>query len=480
MNQKNIDEQLLDFAETLLNNKNMLSLSMKGYSMFPTLRAGDVGTVTKCSVDDIRIGDIVVFREDNKLIAHRLVKIKQNNGNTLYITKGDKNSYYDQPFTKDQFAGKLENIQRGKKTLTEKSPIMNYRKFMALRFTKIDSKINQRLASTDIFIKNALLKFKSIRSNFRLIAENSKKEILSNSLITILQGIMPFVIIVCIKLLVDLISGSTTHSDSNRIQFWILLSVTALIFLLNGILSEIRGFFSEKLTQSVTKNIYNKLHETHLKLDLSHYENAKEQNAMHRAVQEATYRPVKIIGDYLTLIRSIAAGLFLISIFVSIKWYLVLILMISTIPGILHKVNFARKVYQLKISQSATEREMYYYNRVLTAFPFAKEIRLFDFSAFFMTRFKKVQQKIFAEKLGLSKSELRIGVLSQIFAVSLIFLSLAYVSYMSYVGSISTGTVVLFFFAFQRGYSVLNDLFSSITQMVEDNTFLNDFISFLL
>ncbi len=40
-------------------------------------------------------------------------------------------------------------------------------------------------------------------------------------------------------------------------------------------------------------------------------------------------------------------------------------------------------------------------------------------------------------------------------------------------------TVVLFFFAFQRGYSVLNDLFRSFTQIMEDNTFLNDFIAFL-
>ena len=38
---------------------------------------------------------------------------------------------------------------------------------------------------------------------------------------------------------------------------------------------------------------------------------------------------------------------------------------------------------------------------------------------------------------------------------------------------------VLFFFAFQRSYSVLNDFFRSFTQIIEDNTFLKDFIEFL-
>ncbi len=473
------DNQLLDFAEMLLNDNNMLSFRMQGYSMFPTLKEGDVGFVKKCSVQDLKLGDIVVFREHNKLIAHRLIKIFDKNGQTVYLTKGDKNSYPDKPFTEKQFEGKIESIERGNKKFKPLDFKMKTRKFLAMNFTKIDSYFNQIFASLNSYSKNGKKKYRSIKNNFSLVTENSKKITLTNALITVLQGILPFVIIVCIKLLVDLLSAQTGNFNDSKFQFWLLLGITAFIFLLNGILSEIRGFFTEKLTQSVTKNIYQKLHDKHVDLDLSHYENAKEQNAMHRAIQEASYRPVKIINDFLTLIRSVAAGLFLVSIFISIKWYLVLVMVLATIPGVLHKVRFARRVYQLKISQSATDREMYYYNRVLTAFPFAKEMRLFDFSNFFRRRFKNVQERIFDEKLKLHKSQLKFGIMSQIFAVSMIFISLAFISYLKYTGYVSTGTVVLFFFAFQRGYSVLNDLFSSITQFVEDNNFLNDLISVL-
>ena len=71
------------------------------------------------------------------------------------------------------------------------------------------------------------------------------------------------------------------------------------------------------------------------------------------------------------------------------------------------------------------------------------------------------------------------GIYAQFFSVSIIFLSLGFVTFMKINDEISIGTVVLFFFAFQRGYSVLNDFFRSITSIVEDNTFLKDFIQFL-
>ena len=73
---------------------------------------------------------------------------------------------------------------------------------------------------------------------------------------------------------------------------------------------------------------------------------------------------------------------------------------------------------------------MYYYNRILTGFPFAKELKLFGFSDFFQQRFNKTQQRIFEEKIELRKSELRLSVLSQTFAVVLIFASLGFISFL--------------------------------------------------
>lgn len=479
MKQEELNNQLLDFAEILLDENHSLSIRMQGFSMFPTLKQGDIAEVEKCSPDDLKIGDIVVFKSNKKLIAHRLLKVINQNNTLFFIAKGDKNYHFDEPFKKNEIVGKLHSFQRRKRVLKVESFSMRIRRFSALHFSKFTIPFNNLILRINSYSERFSNSWKSLKQNLSLITNQSHKELLTNSIIAFFQGILPFVIIVTIKSLIDYLTQTTKLDAHQQLIFISLLIITALVFLVNAILSEINGFFSEKLSQSVTRRIYELLHKKHASLDISHYENPEEQDKIHRAVQEASFRPIKMINELLGAIKSIAAALFLVTIFVSIRWYLIVLLFVAIIPGILVKLKYSQKVYKLKISQSTKEREMYYFNRILTGFPFAKEMKLFGFFGFFLQRFSTAQNTLFKQKLDLRKSELWLAVFAQIFAIVLIFISLGYVSYLKLNGAISIGTVVLFFFAFQRGYSVLNEFFRSLTQIREDNTFLNDFVAFL-
>jgi len=200
---------------------------------------------------------------------------------------------------------------------------------------------------------------------------------------------------------------------------------------------------------------------------------------MHRAVQEASFRPVKLLNEVQHLLKSLAASLFLLGIFISIRWYLVLVLLVAIAPGVLLKIRFARRYHQLKEKQSPQERKMYYFNRVLTGHSFAKEMKLFGFARYFLKRFRGFQDILFKDRLTLRRSEVMQNLLAQTFAVVLVFATLALVAFQSLSGLFTIGTVVLFFFAFQRGYSVLNDLFRSMAGLLEDTIFMNDFREFV-
>ena len=350
---------------------------------------------------------------------------------------------------------------------------------MALHFSKIAIpfyNFNLRINHHYNHLKST---FGSLNENLRLISKGSKKVLFQNGIISLLQGIIPFAIIVCVKELVDRLNGLNNENSQQFYWFLTVLIITALLFLLSGILTELKSYYSEKLSQSVLQRVYKKLHKKHASLDLTNYENPDKQDKTHRAVQEASYRPIKMLNELLTGIKSIASALFLLGLFISIRWYLVLILVVATIPGIFIRLKFSKKFYELKDTHSRKEREMYYYNRILTGFPFAKELKLFGFFSYFKKRFNSVQENLFDEKIALRKSELQWGLFAQFFSIALIFISLAFISYLKINGLISIGTVVLFFFAFQRGYSVLNELFRSVTMLVEDNTFLKDFTDFL-
>jgi ATP-binding cassette subfamily B protein len=475
MTSDNLNTDLFNLAESILDEKHSLSYRLKGNSMYPTLKAGDVGKVDYCTPESLKIGDIVVFKTKGGLVGHRIINIKKKEQTFIFTTKGDNSPRKDTPFSSEDLLGKITSYQRNKRDYKMDSAKMNLLKLTALNFATLQLNVNNQ----SINMRNRWNKIRTIKQNLSVVAENSGKHFLINALISALQGILPFVVIVCIKSLIDVLTQTNVLDKSQEMHFYFLLIGTALVFLFNGILTEIRAYTFEKLSQSVIENTYNKLHQKHTELDLSHYENPEEQDKIHRAVQEASYRPLKMIGEILTGIKSVTASLFLVAIFASIKWYLIVLLIIAIIPGIIIRLKYTRKLYRLKTEHSKKEREMYYYNRILTGFPFAKEQKLFGFSDFFLFRFKSLQSDLFDEKLSLRKSELGLELFAQLFSIILIFISLGYVSFMKINGLISIGTVVLFFFAFQRGYSVLNDFFRSITQIIEDNTFLTDFIDFL-
>lgn len=464
--------------DELLKNGRTTMFRMHGNSMFPILRAGDVGVVQSCDPEKLRVGDIVVFKSKNTYIAHRLIRIQKNGTLTVFTARGDKNLFNDPPFTAEALAGQIKQFTRGSKIhSTEESGFRravwlntNFRGLLIPLYN-----LNFRMKSYGTRLKENL---GSLRKNLQVLTATAKKPLRTNTLLSVVQGIAPFLLIVCIKLLVDKLTNPNTSAIP-----WLgqtsLIVLTALVFLLTGVLSVIHNYFFEKLSHEVTKQTYRLLHQKHTELDLSYYEDPNQQDKIHRAVQEAGYRPVKIMGELLTLFKSTAAIVVMLVLFLGIKWYLLVLLFVSVVPSVLVRLKYTGKRYRLKESISPQERQMAYFNRILTGFPFAKELRLFGFSSIFLNRFHALENELHDDKQRLQKSEMMADIAAQLFAVLLIFTSLATVVYLMTTGAITIGSVVLFFFVFQRGYSVLSDLLRSVTLLMEDNTFLNDFFTFL-
>lgn len=65
-------------------------------SMSPTILKGDAVVYEKVkSIDDLKIGDILVFKSGSKMIIHRYTEKKEDKGTVYIITKGDANNSSD-------------------------------------------------------------------------------------------------------------------------------------------------------------------------------------------------------------------------------------------------------------------------------------------------------------------------------------------------------------------------------------------------
>ena len=70
-------------------------------SMSPTLEEGDVVAWTPLSIEDVSVGDVVVFKSytgwsGERLVAHRVTEVVDNNGVLMLGTRGDASDWNDQ------------------------------------------------------------------------------------------------------------------------------------------------------------------------------------------------------------------------------------------------------------------------------------------------------------------------------------------------------------------------------------------------
>lgn len=110
MNDKKINP--LALSKEILGGGISLRIPTVGISMHPMIRAGDIIVVESARVDDISIGDIVLYCLGEKMVAHRVIRRRVENGKMVLVTKGDSCPNFDKPVFPEHVIGKVITIQK--------------------------------------------------------------------------------------------------------------------------------------------------------------------------------------------------------------------------------------------------------------------------------------------------------------------------------------------------------------------------------
>jgi hypothetical protein len=91
-----------------LSDSPLIAISVTGASMFPVLFSGDKVLVKKCSLEELSVGDIVVWTDtSHKHVAHRIVSLDTSSTPALITTKGDVSHEPDAPVEFNRVLGKV-------------------------------------------------------------------------------------------------------------------------------------------------------------------------------------------------------------------------------------------------------------------------------------------------------------------------------------------------------------------------------------
>src|SRR5258708_28800924 len=80
--------------------------------MLPWMRPGDISRVRRTNVENVRCGDLVLFRRHNRLLVHRIVDERVKLGVRQVSAKGDAHPDSDGWLEMDELLGRVVVIYR--------------------------------------------------------------------------------------------------------------------------------------------------------------------------------------------------------------------------------------------------------------------------------------------------------------------------------------------------------------------------------
>jgi len=229
-----------------------------------------------------------------------------------------------------------------------------------------------------------------------------------NMVLVILQGLLPLATLYLIKRIIDAVTAVKSAGASSAGLSPGLSTVLPLVALAGGsvLLAALCRSLGEPAGQAqstiVSDKVSDILHAQSVAVDLEYYEDTRYQDTLHRAQQEAPFRPTRISNGLLSISQNLVSFGGVAALLFALGWQVALVLFLAAIPGALIRVVFARRLFRFEQAQAENERRAWYYHWLLTDGQHAKEVRLFNLGATLRKRFLKLRVSLGQGRLRIS------------------------------------------------------------------------------
>lgn len=303
-----------------------------------------------------------------------------------------------------------------------------------------------------------------------------------SGVLVVVQSVVTLAGLYLLKLIVDAVAAGMGADAVNEVGFSKVILLIALaggVTILGVLSRSLAGLAGEAKAQLVTDHMLERLHEKSLAVDFAYYEDPRYYNTLHRAQQEAPFRPTRLLGNLTQVIQSGITAVGVLVLLASVHWVLATVIVFAVAPAFLVRVQHSRRLHRWHRDRSGTEREAHYFGWLIGNAQHAKELRVFDLGREILGRFQRLRTQIRDEKIDLAKSRNLADAGSQTLATIVVFGSLAFIAFQTFEGVLTLGDMVMYFGAVQRGQSLLHGLFSGLGNLYEDNLFLANVDEFL-
>lgn len=321
----------------------------------------------------------------------------------------------------------------------------------------------------------------TVRWALSLVWESSQSLAVASIVVRVAQGFLPLVVLYLTKLLIDTVTEAlkTPSDDPSLTRILTILGGIAGVAAITAMLTALGGLISRIQAQIVTDHMYALLQTKSVEVDLEYYENAQYHDTLHRAQQEAPYRPTAILNAVLQLGQNLISLIAMGAVLWWLHWGVIPILILAAVPYFIVRLKQSKRLFVWERDRTPLERKAWYVHMLLTQAGAAKEVRLFDLGARLRQWFLDARSVLCRERIALERRWALSTSVAQLIGVAGIFGVYSFVAIRTLQGQFTVGDLVICFQAVQRASGFLESVGQSVANLYENNLFLTTLNEFL-
>ncbi|NOS78249.1 MAG: ABC transporter ATP-binding protein [Nitrospira sp.] len=321
----------------------------------------------------------------------------------------------------------------------------------------------------------------TLRYALSFVWQSSPSLAVGSIVVRVIQGLLPLAVLYLTKLLIDAVTEGlkAPSQDASLTPITTILAGLAGAALVSAMLTVAASLISRIHAQVVTDHMHALLQAKSVEVDLEYYENARYQDTLHRAQQEAPYRPTSILNALLQFGQDGISLLAMAGILWWLHWAVIPVLALTAIPYFFVRLQQSNRLFAWERERTPLERKAWYVNMLLTQATAAKEVRLFDLGPRLREWFREARTVLRRERIALERRWAFAGLAAQIVGVAGVFGVYSFVAVRTFHGLLTVGDLVMFFQAIQRASGFLEGLGWSVSNLYESNLFLTTLNEFL-
>ena len=329
--------------------------------------------------------------------------------------------------------------------------------------------------------KNGFSQLPYLVKAFNLVWQAAKKWTVIWAFLLIIQGLLPVATVYLTRQLVDSLVAALNlgASRENVLPVLILVALMGGVLLLTQVLGSFLSWVRVVQSELVKDYISYLIHKKSLEVDFAFYESAEYFDRLHRARQDAAFRPTALLENSGSLVQNGITLIAMAAVLTQFGVWIPAALLISTLPAFAVILNYSKQNYNWWVKTTADERRSWYYYWLLTEKNSAAELRIFELGDYFQSAYQSLRRKLRAEKVELAKNESLANLGAGAIALLITAFALTWMVWQVLQKRVTLGDLALFYQAFNQGQTLMRSLLQNLGQVYSNMLFLGNLFEFL-